>query len=145
MSTSRITVIREKLSNLLGYIETLAGEYGIDLSVPDTAKEAMIEQNRQLGLDANTPLGRVPGNLIELYAFMVEQYSDQDIITLILKLTVYKTCPLTAVNYILSFLQYTTHCPDGSVNPKAGLTVQLDADDMTKLCRYVELFCALVA
>jgi hypothetical protein len=139
MSASRIAVIREKLSNLLAYIETLAAEYSIDLSVPEDAKEAMIEQNRQLGLDANTEIGRIPSNLIELYSFMLDQYSDQDIITLILKLTVYKTCPLVAVNYILSFLQYTVHCP------KAGQKVVFDADDMTKLCRYVELFCALVA
>ena len=145
MSASRITVIREKLSNLLAYIETLAAEYGIDLSVPEDAKEAMIEQNRQLGLDANTELGRIPSNLIELYSFMLDQYSDQDIITLILKLTVYKTCPLVAVNYILGHLQYTTHSSDGTVNPKAGQKVVFDADDMTKLCRYVELFCALVA
>lgn len=139
MSVSRIAVIREKLTNLLAYIETLAGKYSIDLSVPEDAKEAMIEQNRQLGLDANTKLGCVPSNLIELYGFMVNQYSDQDIVTLILKLTVYRTCPLTAVNYIVSHLQYTT------ASPKAGQRVILDADDTTKLCRYVEMFCALVA
>lgn len=139
MSVSRIAVIREKLNNLLAYIETLAAEYSIDLSVPEDAKEAMIEQNRQLGLDASTELGHIPSNLIELYTFMLNQYSDQDVITLILKLTVYRTCPLTAVNYIISHLQYTT------ASPKAGQPVQLDADDTTKLCRYVELFCALVA
>lgn len=144
MSTSRIAVIREKLSNLLAYLETLAAEYSIDLSVPADAKEALVQQNKELGLDANTEVGRIPSNMLELYSFMIEHYSDQDIVTLMLKLTVYKSCPLVAVNYILAQMQYTTHCSDGTLNPKAGQKVTLDIDDMNKLCRYVELFCALV-
>lgn len=144
MSASRITVIREKLANLLAYLETLAAEYNIDLSVPDAARAALVQQNEDLGLDASTKLGHIPSNMLELYAFMVEHYSDQDIVTLMLKLTVYRSCPLVAVNYILSQMQYCTKTPDGSLNPKAGQKVVLDADDMTKLCRYVELFCALV-
>lgn len=139
MSVSRIAVIREKLNNLLAYLETLAAEYSIDLSVPSSAKEALLQQNKDLGLDASTEIGRIPNNMLELYGFMLEHYSDQDIVTLMLKLTVYKTCPLVAVNYILAQMQYTT------ASPKAGQSVQLEADDMRKLCRYVELFCALVA
>jgi len=145
MSTSRITVIREKLSNLLGYFETLAAEHGIDLTVPSEAREALVKQNADLGLDANTELGRIPSDMLELYRFMIANYSDRDIVTLLLKLTVYKTCPLVAVNYVLGQLQYTTHCPDGTINPKSGQKVQLGRTDMDKLCRYVELFCALVA
>lgn len=139
MTTNRIAVIRQKLGNLLTYIGQLADKYQIDLSVPESAREALVKQNEELGLDANTEAGRLPGDLIDLYRFMVDEYSDQDLITIVLRLTVYKTCPIVPVNYALAQMQYRI------TSPNAGQPIAMEEDDLNKLARYVELFCALVS
>ena len=128
-----IDVLREKLGNLVKFFDSLGTKYGIDMSVPEDAKENLRRENLAAGIDESHPDGRIPNSLVELGQFLVEEMTSEQLLLRILPLTAYRSVPDTVVDYFLDLL----HCTDGR-------KVVLDEPDRDKLRRYVLLFCELL-
>lgn len=129
-----IDVLREKLGNLVKYLATLGDKYGVDMSVPDEAKENLRRENLAAGIDESHPEGRIPSSLVELGQFLVEEMTSEQLLLRVLPITAFRSNPDTVVDYFLELL----HCKDGR-------TVSLEEVDRDKLRRYVALFCDLLA
>lgn len=129
-----IDVLREKLSNLVKFLASIGDKYDVDMSVPEEAKENLRRENEAAGIDETHPNGRIPNSLIELGQFLVEEMTAEQLLLRILPLTAYKSTPDTVVDYFLDLL----HRNDGG-------KVVLDEPDRDKICRYISLFCDLLA